>query len=343
MSFVAIGTTVAVGNLAVGVKGSIDQKKSSKAAAKDAEDRYRAADAVIKRAQARELTLPEFDALDKTGQFIPDLFTVFDQLGRTDAGGNPLPDVLSEISRSFAQDVTNARRVLPAAAELSSERQREATKIYDQFLEENGLAAGQRSASDALNAFLNFDLPESARREINRRSSEIAFRTGTQNSGPSADFANRLDFDTRTRNFFAALPQANAQIMQRAQFVQPGLDTTYMPAGGMTLAGAQGNFQLRSQSALMNYQNQLDQNIQRFQNQLTERVSNFERQDAFDQLRANIITGQGNASQQRANALSAASASTLGGAFSSAGQMLGTLAGNYYNAQRPPTSNNPRV
>lgn len=132
-----------------------------------------------------------------------------------------------------------------------------------------------------------------------------------------------MDFDTRTRNFFAALPQFNSQILQNAQFVAPGLDQRFMPTPGATLAASQGNHQLASQSALLNYQNKLDQNIQQFQNQLTERVSNFERQDSFDQLRANILTDKGNASQTRANTLSAASAQSMQGAFKAAGQAAG--------------------
>lgn len=309
-------------------KSSRDQKKAAGKAGDEAEDAFRQADSILTGAANRRLELPDFNAVDETGPFVPDLFRVFDETGRTDASGNPLPDLLSEIGRAFSQDVTNARRALPAVAEFSRERQAEATKIYDDFLEQSGLAAGNRSATDALTSFLNFELPDSARREINRRSSEVAFRSGTAGSSPSLDFANRLDFDTRTRNFFAALPQFRSQVLQRAGFTQPGLDNSFIPAAGTSLAGAQGNFQLRSQSALLNYSNQLDQNIQRFQNQLTERVSNFERQDAFDQLRANILTGQGNASQQRANALSAASDQSLNRAFSALGQVAGPLAGS---------------
>lgn len=323
MSFVAVaGAAVAAGGA---IYASNKQSKAAKAAGKDASANYAAADSILSQAQERTLTLPEFHAVDETGKFLPDLFDVFDELGRVDASGNPLPDLINEISRSFSQDVTNAQRLLPAVGQLSEDRQREATRLYDQFLEQNGFATGQRSATEALNSFLNFELPENARREINRRSSEVALRSGTLNSGPQLDVANTIDFDTRVRNFFAALPQANNQILQKAQFIQPGLDTSFLPAGGTSLAGAQGNFQLRSQSALLNYQNALDQNINRFNLQLTERLSNFQRQDEFAMLRANILTDKGNASQTRANALSSAASQTLATGFSAAGQAIGGI------------------
>jgi hypothetical protein len=93
-----------------------------------------------------------------------------------------------------------------------------------------------------------------------------------------------------------------------------------MPAPGATLGAAQGNFNLRSQAALMNYQNELQQNITRHQQALTERLSNFERRDNFDLLRANILTNQGNASTQRANALSAGAAQSMAAGFNALGQ-----------------------
>lgn len=97
MSFVAVGT--AVGTAAIGYAGSRKQGKASDKAADQAEKMYAKADKILSGAAERSLSLPQFNAVDKTGDFKPVLQDIFGEQ--------------NVIKKSFDQDIQNASGALP--------------------------------------------------------------------------------------------------------------------------------------------------------------------------------------------------------------------------------------
>lgn len=320
----AVATIAALATAGAAVYAANKQSETASDARGDAKSSRRSSDAILREAASRTLKLPEFNAVDDTGAYSPELLDIYGDLqtaAQRERYGHVLDSLGGVIGKSFANDIGVNRALLDDVFNFSQEANRKNRDLIDESLAESGLGSARASAVEGLTSFLNFELPEAARREIQRTTLETGFATGNVGSANQQRLAGQLTSQQLMGNFFQSLAPLSQMTQENMALYQPSLRTDMLPQAGTSLQMELSNVSQRNQASLMNYQNRLNQNIQRYQNDLSATMANFQRQDDFDMLRANVQADRANASTATANANEAAASQTLTQGFSQAGNI----------------------
>src|SRR5690606_41648125 len=149
--------------------------KQADAANKDAKSGRQSADQILAEAAGRALELPEFNAVDTVGDYVPQLIDLYGELqdeGTVARYNQILDEYGGIIQRIFGNDLSASREMLDDVFGFSREQQNLNAQLVDESFDLQGLTGARDAAISGLEGFLNFQLPEAARREINRTTLE---------------------------------------------------------------------------------------------------------------------------------------------------------------------------